>query len=291
MKKVSVLTPTYNRAPYLKVLYDSLCVQSFKDFEWVIVSDGSKDNTEEVVQGFVSEQKIDIKFIKKENGGKPSAHNAGALAANSELTVICDDDDYMLPDSLKIIVDYWKDDRQIGGMIGYMGETKQKTLKGKKFPKLMGEYNDLEEIFREEIFDTVQIYKTSILRNTLFPIEPDEKFIPDIWCWREINRNYKLIVIPEILEIARYLPNGLTLSKQQTMWNNPIGYSYYFRQKSEFSKGWKKIKYFGVYQGLRWTKRYPVQYDQSLIRVLSIPVSIYVFSRIVFRKQRILNYF
>lgn len=138
MKKITVLTPTYNRAEHLKVLYDSLCFQSFRDFEWVVVSDGSEDDTEKIVKDFIAEKQITIKFVKKENGGKPSAHNAGVLAADSELTVICDDDDYMLPDSLKIIVDYWKKDEQIGGMIGYMGESNQKTLKGKKFPRDTG---------------------------------------------------------------------------------------------------------------------------------------------------------
>lgn len=123
----------------------------------------------------------------------------------------------------------------------------------------------------------------------MFPIEPTEKFVPEIWCWREINKNYKLIVIPEILEIARYLPDGLTLSGKQNMWNNPIGYSYYFKQKSELSKGWKKIKYFGVYRGLRWTKHYSVDDNNSINSILSFPISFYVFCRAMVMKQRIKN--
>lgn len=283
MKKITVLTPTYNRGSLLKHLYQSLCIQEFVDFEWIIVSDGSEDRTEEIVDEFKKEKRLDIRFIKKENGGKPSAHNAGVLAADSELTVICDDDDYMAPMALKMIAERWEADDCVGGMIGYMGESETKILGGRLFPKGLNQVSRLSDIFKEGIFDTVQIYKTEILKGNLFPIEPTEKFVPEIWCWTEIDKYYKLIVIPEILEIAKYLPGGLTRSGSQNMWNNPIGYSHYFRQRSELHKGgWRQMKYFGIYQGLRWAKRYPVECGGKILKFFSSPISIYVMCRMAF---------
>lgn len=96
MVKISVLTPTYNRCTLLPRLYESLVAQDFENMEWIVVDDGSVDETKQTVQDFIREGKIAIKYIHKENGGKPSAHNVGVQAAESNLTVICDDDDYFV---------------------------------------------------------------------------------------------------------------------------------------------------------------------------------------------------
>ena len=93
MKCVSIITPSYNRANLLPKAYESLKKQTSKDFEWIVVDDGSKDNTDEVVQKFISENQIEIKFIKKENGGKHTAVNRGVKEACGELVLILDSDD------------------------------------------------------------------------------------------------------------------------------------------------------------------------------------------------------
>ena len=106
--KISVLTPSYNRADKLKVLYQSLCNQNYINFEWIIIADGSTDETDAVVKGFIEEKKLQIKYKWKKKGGKPSAHNEGVLLADSELIVICDDDDYFTNGALSTINKYWE---------------------------------------------------------------------------------------------------------------------------------------------------------------------------------------
>ncbi len=112
-------------------------------------------------------------------------------------------------------------------------------------------YAHLDDIFKNnKYFDTVQIYRTEILKNNLFPITQNEKFVPEVYVWREIDKKYRVIVVPEILEIVEYLDDGMTKSGKYNIGNNPIGYSYYFNQKAELTHGLKKYVYHGAVQAL-----------------------------------------
>ena len=96
-KRMTVFTPTYNRAYILPKLYDSLCQQTVKSFEWLIVDDGSVDNTQELVEKWIEEKKIEIRYFKQANGGKQRAHNLGVEKSKEEIFVCVDSDDYVLP--------------------------------------------------------------------------------------------------------------------------------------------------------------------------------------------------
>ena len=98
MAFLTIVTPTYNRAYILPKLFQALCVQSCKDFVWLIVDDGSADNTREVIDGFSAD--FSIQYIYKANGGKHTALNVGIETITTELTVIVDSDDYLLPDAV-----------------------------------------------------------------------------------------------------------------------------------------------------------------------------------------------
>lgn len=279
--KIAVFTPTYNRKKYLSVLYESLLRQTYKTFEWVVVSDGSTDGTDEYMENLIAKSPFLIKYLKKENGGKPSAHNAGVELAESELIIICDDDDYLTDNALSLVAEFWnkQEDDTIGGLIGYKGSDLHTPLANMHFPNCR--YANLQDLFANKVFDTTQIYRTEILKNNKFPDIKDEKFMPEMWLWRKIDEKYKLIVIPEILEICEYLEGGLTKGGTQTMWNNPKGYSYYFRQRYEQTKGLAQIKYCGIYRGLRRAAKYKVN-DSCIFlhKILCLPVELYVCLRI-----------
>ena len=106
--KFTIFTPTYNRKEFLTKLYGSLKKQTYKDFEWIVVDDGSSDGTKEIVQNFIDEKKLDIKYYYKENGGKQRAYNYGAEKACGELFICLDSDDEYVADGLEIIEKYWK---------------------------------------------------------------------------------------------------------------------------------------------------------------------------------------
>ena len=105
---ITVFTPTYNRGNLLKRLYDSLCNQSFKDFEWLIVDDGSKDDTETVIANFIAQQKLVINYLKQENGGKHRAINKGVKEAKGEYFFIADSDDRLPKEALMLVVEEFK---------------------------------------------------------------------------------------------------------------------------------------------------------------------------------------
>lgn len=106
--KFTIFTPTYNREKLLKKLYESLKKQTYKDFEWIIVDDGSTDNTKEVVDKFLNEKILDIKYFYKANGGKQRAYNFGVEKAKGELFICLDSDDEYVENGLEIILKYWE---------------------------------------------------------------------------------------------------------------------------------------------------------------------------------------
>ena len=120
MKKLTVFTPTYNRAYILSKCYDSLVKQTNNDFIWMIVDDGSTDNTKELIDSYIKEKKIEIQYIYKSNGGKYTAVNEGIINGKTELFSFVDSDDYYLPNTVQTFLDYWNkySENNIAGIIG-----------------------------------------------------------------------------------------------------------------------------------------------------------------------------
>ena len=107
MKRLTVFTPTYNRAKVLHRVYDSLVEQTYTDFRWLVVDDGSADDTKSVIDAFMSEEKISIQYIYQENQGKHIATNRAVAMTETELFVIADSDDAFTPDALEKLVAAW----------------------------------------------------------------------------------------------------------------------------------------------------------------------------------------
>lgn len=115
---VSILTPSFNRASLLKKLYDSLRNQSDFSFEWLIVDDGSNDNTRDVCNSFTKD-KFDIKYIYKENGGKHTAINEGVKYCKGILTFIVDSDDWLTLNAIEEIKKYYFKYNNLNDIAGF----------------------------------------------------------------------------------------------------------------------------------------------------------------------------
>ncbi|MGL5962918.1 MAG: glycosyltransferase family A protein, partial [Fusobacteriaceae bacterium] len=225
---ITVFTPTYNRAYTLERLYRSLLSQTDKNFEWVIVDDGSTDGTEELIKKYICENKIDIIYEKKINGGKMSAINRGVFIAHGELFFIVDSDDYLENDAIEIINRYLKD--LPSGFAGLV--FRKRNIRGKdfgKFPDDIIDSNPVDIFYKRKVLgDKAEIVKTEILKKYLFPLQENEKFIPEGVIWNRIGRNYNFRYIDRVIYNFEYIADGYTQNFSKIMRDNPRGMKLYY---------------------------------------------------------------
>lgn len=221
----TIFTPTYNRAGFLMPLYDSIKKQSSRDFEWVIVDDGSTDNTYEVMADIISshDDSFPIRYFKKPNGGKHTAINMGVNVAEGELFLILDSDDELPPTAIEMIEKRYekiKNDESIGGVCGYMAHRNGDRI-GK--PVIETEASSMELRYKHNITgDMCEVFRTAVLKEYPFPEISGEKFCPEALVWNRIAQKYRLCVFPDIIYLRDYIDGGLTDNIVRIRMNSPI---------------------------------------------------------------------
>jgi glycosyltransferase involved in cell wall biosynthesis len=224
---ITIITPTYNRRYCLNNAYVSLLGQTQKDFEWIIVDDGSRDNTSELVDSWLRENKIQIKYISKENGGKHTALNVGFVEAKGELVLILDSDDYLTDDALEIVIRHWqgiKYNQSVGGLHFLKGYQTTGKCIGKMFANNYEVASSIKVHYHDQISgDKCKIYRTEILQKNLFPIFGEERVLGETTLWNKLARNYMLLNINVVIYLFEYLPDGLTANNRKNGWQNPKG--------------------------------------------------------------------
>lgn len=221
---ITVLTPTYNREKTLKRAYESLLSQSKKDFEWIIVDDGSTDNTKSLIEGFINENKLDIKYIYKTNGGKHTALNVGTNKAKGELLLILDSDDYLSDDAIELCYKYWKkykDDKTICGMT-FLRHIENPIYKDKLFDECVS--NMIEFKYNKGILaDMCEVMRTDVLRQYPYPVFENERFLSEVIVVGEMAKRYQTAYIPKEIYFTEYLDTGLSRNWFKLVINNPLG--------------------------------------------------------------------
>ena len=234
---ITVLTPTYNRAKLLKRLYQSLCQQTYQDFEWIVVNDGSKDNTDEVVQSFVAEKKINIIYIKQENGGKHRAVNRGVKEAKGELLFIADSDDWLLPNSLETVAEMYQDianDYSFAGVCG-LDVYVDGTVIGGGMPQDVIDCNAIDiRMIHHVGGDLKEVFKTDVLREIPFPEIEGEGFCPEVAVWNRIAKKYKLRYFNKPIYMVEYQPEGITSNITKARMKSPIASTTCYQEMIEF---------------------------------------------------------
>lgn len=226
---ITVFTPTYNRAKLLTRLYESLCKQTVlalveSPFEWIVVDDGSTDDTKSLMQNIIDERRIPVKYVYKENGGKHTAINRGVKEAKGELFWILDSDDSLPDNAIELL---WKflpqmKEKNAGGICGYMAHHTGEVI-GHPVVKEAMWVSSIEMRYNLKITgDMMEVFKTSVLREEPFPEIYGEKFCPEVLVWFRIAKRYKLLLIPEIIYYRDYLEGGLTDSIVKIRMNSPI---------------------------------------------------------------------
>lgn len=236
--KITVFTPTYNRAYIIEQLYKSLQAQSYLDFEWLVIDDGSSDNTEELFKQWMQRNNaFSIRYYKVENGGKHRAINKATELAKGELFFIVDSDDYITENALERIV-FWE--RSLGNQKDFCGISgnKGKDIEHIHGTTFDGSYLDATSLERNKCNitgDKAEVFYTQLLRKYKFDEIEGEKFITEATVWdRMAYDGYKIRWFNETIYICSYLEDGLTRNVKDIFSKNPIGTANYFKQQIKF---------------------------------------------------------
>lgn len=247
MVSITIFTPTYNRATLLPRLYQSLCGLDLDfdfdfdvplclphggkdgisnlEFEWLIVDDGSTDNTEGIVQEFIEENKIPIRYFKKPNGGKHTAINVGTKLAKGELFFIADSDDFLPKDALQVVMEEYvkvKDDATIGGVAG-LDKYADGRIVGNGLPYDSIDCNAMDIRYKHHVTgDMKEVFRTEVLREFPFPEIEGERFCPEQLVWFRIAQKYKLHYFNKPIYIAEYQDGGITAGITRARMKSPV---------------------------------------------------------------------
>lgn len=231
--EITVFTPTFNRAYIICKLYQSLCQQSILNFEWLIVDDGSTDNTENLINSFIAEDKIQIRYIKQKNGGKHRAINRGVQLAKGELFFIVDSDDQLPPTSIEHIIKYYsqiKSDLSFAGVCGLKYYFSGKKV-GSEFPYQLLDCNALDFRYKYKVKgDMAEAFRTSVLKEFPFPEIKNEKFCPEALVWNRIAIKYKFRYFNQKIYMCDYLPDGLTAKIVRLRMQSPLASLLYYSE-------------------------------------------------------------
>ncbi len=296
MKKIRLtyFTPTYNREKLLPKLYESLLAQTNKNFIWLVIDDGSKDNTETLVLGWKKDNKIQIEYVKKENGGKHTAIELSNQICTTEFITCVDSDDFLTPNATEVL--YSKFDLcEKADTVGIVGPRNQINSKTNEIWNLENEPLFFYDIKNKlgVLPETILVFKTEIAKQYHFPIIPTERFVTEEVYYRQFFYKYQFIPIKEKIYVAEYLEDGYTNMGLTLFKKNPVGYACCLRQtacmtiknKSGFKENLKKIRDYYGWKSLHKTKdkhlltEYKIPFPYNFIGWLTTPISKHIIKK------------
>lgn len=227
MSNITVLTPTYNRGKLLQKLYKSLCDQDWKDFEWLIVDDGSTDNTSACVEQMKKTADFPISYYKKKNGGKHTALNYAYQFIQTPLTFIVDSDDFLTSDAISRIDEVYKKYKEEHDLCGFS------FLRGKQDGGYLSTSGVPQDGMKETYVecrinrgiggDMAEVWVTQCLKEFPFPEISGEKFLGEDLVWVKMSKKYKLRYFNKVIYISDYREDGLTYNRRKHNIKSPLG--------------------------------------------------------------------
>lgn len=223
--KLTIITPTYNRIDLLPRLIDSLANQSCKDFEWLVIDDGSTDGTEAFFENV--ELPFECKYIKKENGGKHTALNYAHQYINGELACIVDSDDYLVTTAVETIISDWEN-HAVGcsdiGQLSYIKGDSSCRYKPIQFPEEYYLSDHISYRINQDVKnDCFEITRSDLFVSFRFPEYENEHHMGEAWLWVQIAKDYKTLYINKEIYKSEYLADGLTKAGRRLLLLSPRG--------------------------------------------------------------------
>lgn len=233
--KLSILTATYNRGEYLQKLYDSIKANLKYNLncEWIIVDDGSNDDTKKYIKQFIDENIISIIYYYQKNNGKMSAINEAVKLASGSLMVDCDSDDYFVPDAFQKIeknANRLLENENLYGMV-FLKKENNGTISGKEF-KGQGKITSMFDLyFKDDVQgEKIIVFNGKIRKMYFHKLEHNEKFITEARMYHQMDEKYKIITFNEAVEQGSYIEDGYTKNISKTFKDSPFGYYMYFKE-------------------------------------------------------------
>ena len=244
--RLSILTATYNRGEYLKELYKSIIrnLNTVLDVEWIIIDDGSTDNTKEIVDDFIKMAKFEIKYYYQKNSGKMVAINKAVEMSSGELIVDCDSDDYFTSNAFSIITknaNLLLESNDLYALCFLKKSSRTGKISGDFFKKnyLISTMFDL--YFKDDIKgEKILVFNARIRKKFKHELEEGENFVTEARMYHKMDEHYKILCINEVLQIGDYLKDGYTKNIEKSLKANPKGYHMYFEEI--LKKGLKGVK-------------------------------------------------
>ena len=290
-KTLTIFTPAYNRAYTLHLGYEALLRQTCQDFEWLIIDDGSTDNTRELVAGWIKENKIPIRYHYQENQGMHGAHNTAYRLITTELNTCIDSDDYMPDDAVEKIVTFWKKygSNEVAGIIGldadFQGNiigttfTEEQTTLGGFYAQ--GGKGDKKMIYRTEIINKYPEY----------PLFKGEKYVSLGYKYELIDQDYSLLTLNEVLVKVEYRPDGSSMNMFRQYIKNPQGFAFIRKSSMQLAPTAKRrfmeaIHYVSSSLILK-KKRFLQESPKKFLTLCAIPLGIALYLFIRFKTRNI----
>lgn len=258
---LTIFTPTYNRAQHLKEAFASLQNQRFRDFEWLVIDDGSTDDTEAVVKALAaSDSSISMRYFRKKNGGKHTAINYASDLAEGDFFLFLDSDDKLCAGALDILIphlDKIKNDDSVGALAAIRLSDYGTPLGLEPGHTVTGCWLKLQA---KKILDGDYTWcmKTALLKSYKFPVFKGERFLTEAIAFNRMLKNYEVVYIPEELEIGGYNADGLTFNSDAIFRNNPNGYRLYHKELMKYDEFGMKCK---LISGIKYWK-YPFKINE-----------------------------
>ena len=243
MKTLTVFTPTYNRAYCLHKCYNGLIGQSNQDFVWLIIDDGSTDNTKELVQSWIDENKVAIQYHYQENLGMHGGHNAAYKLIETPLNVCIDSDDEMAEEAVAKILFSWKDIKdkpKFAGLVG-LDADKSGAIIGTKIPEHIKE-TTLYQLYNTHkvLGDKKLVLRTDVVKKyPPYPIFEGERFVPLGFLYQLIDQDYKLLPVNDVFCVVEYLQDGSSMNMLKQYRRHPRGFAFSRKSRMALSTNFK----------------------------------------------------
>lgn len=297
--KISVLTATYNRANLLSKLYESILqnLDNDIDVEWLIMDDGSTDETKVQVDKFLKENNLEIKYFFQENQGKMQAINNLIEKAQGDLIIECDSDDYFTNNAFEIIKNtFEKNQDKMKDFYALCFLKYDQTGKnmGNDFQKDTSKMFDL--YFKEgENGEKALVFNSQIRKQYKYELEKGERFITEARMFHKMDEKYSIICVNEPIMICEYQSEGYTTNISKQFTENPYGYFEYFKeilQKDTKGVSFKKrlyaIKHYILFATLTNQKKIVKQVNGILNKILIM--CLYVPGKVLTKKRFLSKY-